>query len=372
MTEPAVRQRWALPNAIRVATIFLAIAVLLLFFWRARSLFLTAFLGVIFGLALARAADFLEKHRVRRSIGAPVVMLLVVGALAGAIALIAPKLRDQTRDLSKQFPKALQAIEQKLGIQPGTVTAVVPGAQQPQQSQQPQGAQSQQQKPQQAGALQQAVQREMRSVGRLLFPFISSSVEAVAGLLIMIFIAMYIAISPHTYRDGLLHLVPHNRRARAEDVLDEVGDTLRGWLTARLIAVVIIGVITGAGLAMLRVKGALALGLIAGLLEFIPFFGPIISSIPAIAIAMLDTPQKAIYVILLYIAIQQLEGNVVTPLLLKRRLDVPPVLTIVAVSALGLVFGVLGMLTAEPIVAATLVLVKRLYVEDVVGDQTGD
>jgi predicted PurR-regulated permease PerM len=369
MTEPAVRQRWALPNAMRVATIFLAIAVLLLFFWRARSLFLTTFLGVIFGLALARAADFLEKHRVRRSIGAPVVMLIVVGALAVTIALIAPRLREQTRDLSKQFPKALQAIEQKLGIEPGTVTAVVPGAQQPQKGQ---GAQGQQQKPQQAGALQQAVQREMRSVGRLLFPFISSSVEAVAGLLIMVFIAIYIAISPHTYRDGLLHLIPHSRRARAEDVLDEVGETLRGWLTARLIAVVIIGVITGAGLAMLRVKGALALGLIAGLLEFIPFFGPIISSIPAIAIAMLDTPQKAIYVILLYIAIQQLEGNIVTPLLLKRRLDVPPVLTIVAVSALGLVFGVLGMLTAEPLVAVTLVLVKRLYVEDVVGDDTGD
>ena len=362
MTEPAVRQRWALPNAIRVLLIFLGLAVLFLFFWKARSLFLTAFLGLIFGLALARAADFLEARHIRRGIGAPLVMLLAVGTIAGMIAVVAPRLREQTRDLSRELPKALQQIERQMGIKPGTVTAVVPGAQ----PQAPQG----QQKPQ-AGALQQAVQREMRSVGRLLFPFISSSVEAVAGLLIMIFIAIYVAISPHTYRDGLLHLVPHNRRARVEEVLDEVGDTLRGWLTARLIAVVIIGAITAGALAALRVKGALALGLIAGLLEFIPFFGPVLSSIPAIAIAMLDTPQKAIYVIVLYIAIQQLEGNVLTPLLLKRRLDVPPVLTIVAVSALGIVFGVLGMLTAEPLVALTLVLVKRLYVEDVVGDSTG-
>jgi predicted PurR-regulated permease PerM len=152
-------------------------------------------------------------------------------------------------------------------------------------------------------------------------------------------------------------------------VVDTLATTLRQWLVARLIAMVVIGAITGIALALLKVKGAAALGVLAGLLEFVPFFGPIISAVPAIGVALLDSPQKALYVVILYIILQQLEGNVITPLLLERRLDIPPVLTVVAVAALGMVFGVVGMLIAEPLLAAVLVATKMLYVEDVVGDE---
>ena len=360
MTEPASKVRWSIPNSLRVLALLFTLFILMLFLWKARSLFLTTFLGVILGLALARAADFLKDHHIRRAVGAPLVMMLVIGALVTIIALIAPSLRTQMRDISSEFPKALQEIEVKLGIEPGTVSSAVPGAEPPP------GQGQQKKKP---GVLQQSIQREAKSIGRMMFPVVASSAEAIAGLLIMIFIAIYIGINPGMYRNGILHLVPHEKRPRAGEVLSELTETLRGWLLARLMAVVIIGAITAIGLMALKVKAALALGLIAGLLEFIPFFGPILSAIPAIAIAMIDSPQKALYVMILYILIQQLEGNVVTPLLLKKRLDVPPVLTIVAVSALGLVFGVLGMLVAEPLVATILVLVKRLYVEDVVGDE---
>jgi predicted PurR-regulated permease PerM len=133
-------------------------------------------------------------------------------------------------------------------------------------------------------------------------------------------------------------------------------------------AMVIVGVIIGGGLALIGVKGAAALGVLAAVLEFVPFFGPIVSAVPAIGIALVDSPQKALWVIGLFILVQQLEGNVITPILLERRLDVPPVLTIVAVAALGVVFGVVGMLIAEPLLAAVLVTTKLLYVQDVVGD----
>ncbi len=93
-----------------------------------------------------------------------------------------------------------------------------------------------------------------------------------------------------------------------------------------------------------------------------------VSAIPAIGIALVDSPQKALWVVGLYILMQQLEGNVITPVLLERRLDVPPVLTIVVVAAFGVVFGVIGMLIAEPLLAAILVTTKLLYVQDVVGD----
>ena len=104
-------------------------------------------------------------------------------------------------------------------------------------------------------------------------------------------------------------------------------------------------------------------------MEFVPFFGPVVSAIPAIGVALVDSPEKALWVIGLYILIQQLEGNVITPLLLEKRLDVPPALTLVTVAALGIVFGVLGMLIAEPLLAVVLVTTKMLYVEDVVGDE---
>src|SRR6185295_15346775 len=99
------------------------------------------------------------------------------------------------------------------------------------------------------------------------------------------------------------------------------------------------------------------------------FFGPIASAIPAIGVALIESPEKALWVAGLYLVVQQLEGNVLTPLLLRQRLDIPPVLTVVTVAALGVVFGVIGMLIAEPLLATVLVTTKMLYVNDVVGDE---
>lgn len=332
----------------RVIAIALAAIVLLLFLWKARALFLTVFLAIIAGLALVRAADWLEKRHIRRSVGAPLVMLLILGALAGLIAGVAVPVRKQADEIAKELPKAMRKVEGWLGKAEAAATL-----QQPQQQQQP--------PPQQQ-------QRPARGAARFVFPVITSTFEAIAGLLIIIFVAIYIAISPDTYRNGIIHLIPPPKRPHLVEVLDEVAETLRGWLMARLIAMIVIGIVTGGALMLLGVRGALALGVIAGLMELVPFYGPVVAAIPAIGVALLESPQKAIYVTILYIVIQQFEGNILTPLLLKRRLEVPPVLTIVAVSAFGIVFGVLGMLVAEPLVAATLLVVKKLYVRDVIGE----
>jgi predicted PurR-regulated permease PerM len=132
---------------------------------------------------------------------------------------------------------------------------------------------------------------------------------------------------------------------------------------------ILVGGITTAILFALGIESALLLGLIAGLLEFIPLFGPILSAVPAIGVALADSPQKALYVALAFVVIQQLEGNLITPLLLKRRVDIPPALTIIGIALMGVIFGFLGLLIAEPLIAALLVTVKMVYVEDVVGDE---
>jgi predicted PurR-regulated permease PerM len=350
-----VTTRRSIPNALRLTAIFLGALVLLLFLWQARSLFLIIFLAIIAGLALSHTTDRLAAHRIRRSIGAPLLMLFVVGAIVGLIAAIAPTVRSQMEDLTTEVPKAFKRVEEWLG---SARTAALQAAGQQREGQQ-EGQQQQGQQPAEGG---------LEAAGKFVFPVITSTFEAAAGVVIIIFVAIYIAVSPRTYREGIMHLVPHGKRDRADEILDDLAVTLRGWLTARLIAMVVIGVITGGALMLLGVRAALALGVIAGLLELIPFYGPIIAAVPAIGVALVESPQQAIYVTILYIVIQQFEGNLLTPLILKRRLEIPPVLTIVAVSAFGIVFGVVGMLAAEPLTAATILIVRKLYVRDVIGD----
>jgi len=351
-------------TAFRVTAIVFGVLIALHFLWIARSIFIIAFLGVLLGLAMARAVDYLERIRIPRGLGAVLILIAFVGVLVGAFALIGPSIRDQTKELGKELPKAMRSIEGWVNQTPMKALVSQPSGATGSQPVEPKQKEQQQKQ----DGLTARVASELRGATKFLFPIVTSFLGAIGGIVIVLFIAMYIAATPDLYRKGMLHLVPHSRRHRAEEWLTTLGDTLRRWLVARLIAMVLIGVITGLGLAAIGIKGSVALGVLAGLLEFVPFFGPVVSAIPAIAVALVDSPQKALYVIGLYLVMQQLEGNVITPVLLKKRLDIPPVMTVLAVAALGAVFGVLGMLIAEPLLAAVLVTTKMLYVEDVVGD----
>lgn len=331
----------AAATVFRTALIVFGVLIALRFLWLAHAIFIVTFLGILLGLAVSRAVDLLEKIHIKRGLGAPLVIAAALALLIGLGALLAPSLRSQVTQLQTDLPKLVDQADQWLEKTPAKST----------------------------GALRAQLGKELRGSLQLLFPIVTSFFGAVAGLVLVLFIAMYVAASPGLYREGVLHLVPHARRGRAKEVVETLAKTLRQWLVARLIAMVVIGAITGVALALLKVKGAAALGVLAGLLEFVPFFGPIASAVPAIGVAMLDSPQKALYVVILYIVMQQLEGNVITPLLLEKRLDIPPVLTVVTVAALGVVFGVIGMLIAEPLLAAVLVTTKMLYVNDVVGDE---
>ena len=420
---------------LRAAALVLGVIIAARFLWIAHAIFVVTFLGVLLGLAVSSAVDSLERVRIPRGVGAPLVLLAGIAVCIGVGAMIGPSIRDQTKELTTEMPKAMEQVEQWInrtpakalvaqhvpqqnpGQQQGGLTAQIgrelrnatrflfpiissvfgavgamigPSIRDQTReltSELPKAMQQveqwinrtpakalvaqhvpQQKQGQQQGGLTAQIGRELRNATRFLFPIISSVFGAVGGLLIVLFLAMYIAATPNLYRDGLLHLVPHRHRGRAREVLAALRDTLRQWLVARAMAMILVGVITGGGLALIGVQGAAALGVLAGVLEFVPFFGPIVSAIPAIGVALVDSPQKALWVIGLFVLVQQLEGNVITPILLKRRLDVPPVLTIVAVSALGVVFGVIGMLIAEPLLAAVLVTTKLLYVQDVVGD----
>jgi len=197
---------------------------------------------------------------------------------------------------------------------------------------------------------------------------IGSTVELIIYLLLVVFLAVYIAVEPELYFAGLLHLIPHPARPRAREVLTGMASVMRRWLLTQVIAMVTIGVIWGVALAILHVRAALALAVIAALLEFVPTIGPTIAAVPAIAVGILDSPQKGLEVIALYLLVQGLESNILIPVLMKGQIDLPPGLTIVWQALMALAFGFLGLLVAVPLLAAIVVAVKMLYVRDVVGD----
>jgi predicted PurR-regulated permease PerM len=162
------------------------------------------------------------------------------------------------------------------------------------------------------------------------------------------------------YRRGLVHLVPERARPRTEETLTAIAVTLRKWLVTQLIAMVVIGAVTTVVLMVLKVRAAVPLGILAGLLEFVPTLGPVLSSLPAIAMGFVDSPEKALAVTIAYVGIQFLENHLLIPILMREGLDLPPALTIVMQALMAIVFGVLGLLVAVPLLAAIMIATRTL------------
>jgi predicted PurR-regulated permease PerM len=207
---------------------------------------------------------------------------------------------------------------------------------------------------------------DLRSWGSQVF---SVTFSGLVKLLFVVVTGIYLAVKPQTYIAGVLKLVPVRSRDRACQVMGAVGYTLEWWLIGQLTVMILVTVVTASGLALLGIPLALTLGVIAGLLEFIPNVGPIVAAIPAVLIAFLSGPQTALYVMIFFLAIQQLESYILTPLVQRRAVSLEPALIITAQLAFATTVGALGMLLATPLAAGLLVAVKMLYVEDVLGDR---
>jgi predicted PurR-regulated permease PerM len=385
---------WRSRDVLRAAALVMAIYLGLQLLWFANSLVFVVFLGVLFGLAVGAAVDRLERVRIRRGVGAALVVFGTIGALVFTGTLIAPTLGEQIRVLRGQLPAAADRLEDWMNThrsglvglvvnnlvgEPGTApnashapstttpsatpTAPPSAAPTPPASAPPQGT-----APSATASLRARLGEQLSGATRFLFPFLSSTAAVLGGVLLIIFLAIYIGAEPQLYHDGLMHLFPHRARPRAGEVLTEIATVLRKWLVTQLIAMLAIGLVTTVAMLVLRVKAAFALGVIAALLEFIPTVGPVLSAIPAIAMGLVDSPEKALTVLLAYWGIQFIENHLLIPFLMRGGMDLPPALTLVAQALMTLVFGFLGLMVAVPLTAAVMVPIKMLYVQDVVGD----
>ena len=357
--------------------------------WFANPLFLTTFLGVLFGLAVASGVDHLQGWterwiRIPRGVGAGLIVVAFLGVLVGVGAWVAPTLRRQGRELQQRLPEAIDRAQLWADARRGGIFGSLLGGVESQArvdstaatngggsaaAPQPAAGAAAQKPADQPATLRDRLSSQLSKATKYFFPFLSSTLAVVAGLLLVIFLSIYIAADPGLYHSGLMHLFPHRARNRAGEVLSAMAAVLRKWLFTQLIAMAVIGGVSTIALLLLRVRAPFALGVLAGVFEFIPTVGPIISSIPAIAMGFLDSPEKALYVGIAYVAIQFAENHLLIPLLMKGGVDLPPAVTILSQALMALLFGFLGLLVAVPLAAATMVPLKLLYVEGVVGDE---
>jgi predicted PurR-regulated permease PerM len=193
------------------------------------------------------------------------------------------------------------------------------------------------------------------------------------GLLDLILIVVggvFFAAQPLQYRSGFLKLLPPYWRPPVGDALDDSGRALRLWLRGQIISILLVGTLTWAGLALAGVPAAFALGTIAACLEVVPYIGPIVSAVPGLLLALALAPETALWALFVYVAVQQVEGNLIQPLVQKRVVRLPPAVTLFGMVAAGLLFGFLGVVFAAPGAVVAYVLLKRLYVREILHTAT--
>jgi predicted PurR-regulated permease PerM len=198
----------------------------------------------------------------------------------------------------------------------------------------------------------------------------SNTLGAAAGIGIIVIVGVFLAYSPGMYKAGFLHLVPPVHRRRAVEVMAEIGITLRWWLVGQLISMAVLALSTWVMLTLLGVPLALVLALLTGILTFIPYLGPLIALIPIILLAFLQSPVMVLYVFILYMVIQNVEANVIMPIIFHRTVHIPPALGVISQILFGSLLGVLGFILAIPLMAVFLQFVKMVYVADVLGDKS--
>jgi len=212
----------------------------------------------------------------------------------------------------------------------------------------------------------QGTDLSLTSMLRRAFSLGTSVFEA---LIVIVISAIYLVAQPRAYRRGLVLLFPPGVRDRADVVLDEVGRSLRLWMIGQIIQMVIVGLLSTIAVWLLGLPSVLALGLIATATEFVPYLGPIAAAIPAILVALTQGSGTALWTLVAYVLIHQVEGNILTPLIEKRLIFIPPALILLGIAAIGVLFGFAGVIFAAPIVVTLYVAVKQLYVRDVLGEK---
>jgi predicted PurR-regulated permease PerM len=318
-----------------------AVAVSLLVVWQLSHVLLLVFGAVLVAVVLRSLSDLIEHYTpLKEGWALAAAAVLVTLVVLTFLVLLGTQIRTQFGTLVDGIPDLIETVEQVTGV--AGISEWIE---------------------ERAGALIGGGEMFGDIAG-----YSGAVLTALAHVVLVLFAGLYLAINPSLYRQGLVSLLPRRHRATADDALRATGRALRLWLLGQLVAMILVGVLTTLGLWLIGVPSALALGVIAALLEFVPFAGPVVASVPAIALGLSESATTGALVLALYLLIQQVEGNLITPIVHQRAVDLPPALTMFAILAFGVLFGPLGILLATPLAVVGYVLVNRLWIEEVLDE----
>lgn len=270
-------------------------------------------------------------------------VLLVAGLIGLTLFLFGAQLAGQVRALTESLPGAVDSLKQRIAGLPYGQQMLV--------------------------ALQGSTPDGGNVLGRLGGWAMTLS-GILSNLVVVVVSGIFLATEPRTYQRGLVALFPKRQSQTVQSALHHSGRALRMWLLGQLVSMTLVGTLTFIGLWAIGVPSALALGLIAGLSEFIPLVGPVIGAVPGLLIALSSGPETALWAALVYFGVQQIESNLITPLVEKHVVSLPPSVTLIAVLAIGTLFGPLGVLLSAPLAVLLYVLINQLYVRDLLGRDT--
>jgi len=334
-------------HALVYVGIAVSVVVVLVLLWYAIDVVLLAFIGILLAILLRSPADWLvERFGWREGPALALVGVLALVLLASGAVFFGRGIVGQALALIDRIPEIVQTFKDQLA-QSELGSRLVALAES-------------------SGLF--AGGDGSQFLGRGL-GLIGSTFGAIANVMIVIFFAVFMAAQPREYVDGVLHLVARPKRARARKVLHEIGHVLRRWLVGQSVLALIVALITGIGLALLGAPFPMALGMLAGLMEFVPYIGPFVAAIPAILVGFAEGPQLALYIALLFLGVQMLESYVAAPLVQHEAVHLPPAVILFSQVLMGVIVGALGVAVATPLAAAVMVAVSMLYVEDALGDK---
>ncbi|HWI29738.1 MAG TPA: AI-2E family transporter [Stellaceae bacterium] len=313
--------------------------------WRLFDVLILAFAAVLLALVLRSLGSALARRSPLPEVAAiAVVMLVLVLSLAGTGWLFGSQISAQFDLLAEDLPAALRQLVLDMRSQTWSAWIVEHA---------------------QDVDLAPVMGKALAGVGTVF----TATVRALTYVALLLFAALYLAFQPARYRDGLLGLIPPERRERVAEISGLAGETLRRWAAGQSLTMLIVGVLTGGGLWVLGIGAPLALGLIAGAFAFVPYVGPMLAAAPGLLMAATQGPLATFYAFLVYIGVHFVEGNLVTPLVQAEVVRLPPVLTVFAALVFGLLLGPIGVLLAAPLTIVLLVAVNCFYLEDGLGEQ---
>ncbi len=342
-------------TATRWVLVAITVGIVLAALWYVRGILMLTLASIILVILFTMPARWLIRWGLKRNAAILVSLVLIVAVIMLLFAVSVNSLVDQFTTLATDtIPAGIRELTQRW--EEGTIQQQFPFLQQIDVGQ----------------AIASASDQITTAIGQLgasVLPVIGGVASTILSFLIIVFMSLYFLADPSMHQEGMIRLFPLWYRDRMRFIVTRMDSTLRGWLRATLASMLFVGVATGILLGVMGIEQAAALGVIAGLLSFVPNFGPIIALIPSIAAAIVQTPDNVLWIVLIIYGVSFIQSQIVAPMLVADSINLPAVLILLGQIVAGAFLGFLGIMLAVPITAIIMVLVQEIYIKDVLGDK---